>query len=177
MFLISLACWAAILGSEDVTLCGISRTGGEALPFGMGTGEARTGAEAAPLVPFAPFVALEQKNLLAKRSAMKWPWPIVCWMLSHCACVGWLQIEELERNMWLWAYSSCACIAWIAINMLVMLCYYGLDIVYNEQLKSRTPMDVSIQQRMLNVESLQYPSTGAGKFQTYSSRLNVTYPL
>lgn len=43
MFLMSLACCAAIFGSDDVTLCGISIGGDDALPF-MTTGEALIGA-------------------------------------------------------------------------------------------------------------------------------------
>jgi hypothetical protein len=51
MFLMSLACCAAIFGSVEVTLCGISIWGVWALPFGIGPGD-RVGAAGA-----TPFVA------------------------------------------------------------------------------------------------------------------------
>jgi hypothetical protein len=50
MFRMSLACWAASLGSLELTLCGTSCEGDTALPFGTAAGE-RLGAAGG--TPFA----------------------------------------------------------------------------------------------------------------------------
>jgi len=61
MLRISLACCAAIFGSVEATLCGISSGGDAALPFGTGAGDALVGAAGA-----TPFEAIAGKLVFFK---------------------------------------------------------------------------------------------------------------